>query len=235
MKHTWYTTTGLAAALLLSACQPENPYTPASGLKAMLTPQGVEVNRSWAQCNLCHPFDSLSSLHKYHLIDQNHGPNGAISCLDCHFNSMQYKDYQDADGTHYLPLLQEGTAYSDSLNVKHSYSADMDLNALSEFINSYKGYRTFPQHLGYHYPVQKTRSTNSNGTHNDGKLNLNFAPNIVDHDSLLAHNRASAWSGSDFTCAAMKCHSGYSERTLYNDDGSVRSTNTYRWKAAYTR
>lgn len=214
-------------ALFYTACQPQNPYAPAAGLTPKLSPAGIEANRSWAQCNQCHPMDSLSSTHKYHLIDQSIGPNGPISCLDCHFNSVQYQAQTDADGTRYLPLFQEGTAFKDSNGVVHSYQNTMDVNELIDFVETYKQYRTFPTALGNHFPVQKTRAPQNGGTHNNGQLDLVFAPNIVDHDSLLAHGRTQPWNGTDFTCEAMKCHSGYSSKP--------NSSFLYQWKKPFTK
>lgn len=217
--------------VILGACQPESPYSPNPNLRAKMSPSAIEANTSWAQCNLCHNNDSLSGTHSKHLFEHQSNQLGdAITCLDCHFNSVQYRIVQNGDETHYLPVLQAGTAINGL-----KYSDTISPQDLTTLIWNYTNLGAFPSAKNkQHFPAQKVRAANAGGVHNDGVLDLAFAPGIVDEQALKDHRSANPWSTTDFTCEAMRCHSGYKYAYRVDDNGNKTDSALYQWKRPIT-
>jgi hypothetical protein len=181
----------ITSLLFFIGCELENPFVTSKKIENSQSTHHAKTQ----DCRVCHSYPQLSNndAHQLHLLTAGDGvvtpKGGAITCLECHFGSVQSQVVFDtlAGDTSFLPILQNGTEFKGK-----QYSLQMDINTLAQFIRSIRDSTT-----AFNFPSLKTSSL-----HNNGSIDVSFPPNL-----LIPNSTTPAWNPKTLTCSAIQCHS----------------------------
>ena len=178
-----------------------------------------------ADCSSCHQYPLHDVHHGYHLLspNANHSNlgqdklNGAMTCLDCHFNSIRHFSFPfydsiwvDADGNEYhvridpsyrLARVDTRTRFRPVFALRNPRPGESLATFIDTLVLDAMKNGKIVQWL-------------TDFAHNDGKVEVVFAPNNVTSPELLA----TAYRPADLSCSAIECHG--------------RPEAVYRWPSA---
>ncbi len=192
-----------------TACDLVPGFTPSASLKAGSGPAPL----IGPNCASCHQYPLTDVHHIYHLVSNNVNSdnlgrpqlNGYTTCMDCHFNSIRHFSYFHYD-TVWVDVngdtLYQHTSPTDRIGAIHAYHRYHPLpygvfdttqgEALADSIDT--------------LIVQKSRVGKlvewmTSTAHDNGQIDVIFAPNDVDADSVVA-----AFHPKDLSCSTIACH-----------------------------
>ncbi len=189
----------LSLGLFFLAC---NSWIPEENALATRTTETQET----ANCASCHTYPVGGVNHQYHLLhtDKMKPGNGKITCLDCHYNSLQSRDVKIMD-----------SIFMDTVNqVNNSYST-YDFGDNTQFRNSIlQGAYVFHHvdTLIEHHPIPvpyNSRSTLmqewiTSMAHLNGTVDVKFDPRYTDLKRF--NDTAATFNPKMETCSAVACH-----------------------------
>jgi hypothetical protein len=202
----------LVTCLALAACD----YKPKlSTQPALLAGPGASpVSMTGPSCSSCHTYPLHDVNHNYHLMSANVNRNNlgqpelnaVTTCLDCHFNSIRHFAYTHTD-----------TTWMDSNGIEltgHTSPSDKVMK-----VDAYPRWRPVPYGIAdtargealateidslifRRARVGEMVEWMTSWTHNDGVVDVEFAPNNVTQPEFLK----TAYRPKDLSCSAMTCH-----------------------------
>lgn len=205
----------------LCACDPVPKLSPDAVALTASTPGAVPEA---PDCASCHAYPLHDVNHQYHLISANVNRNNlgqpelnnVTTCMDCHFNSIQSFTFTHSDTV---------WGDADSNEVFQHSPGDIVLRT-----TTWRGWRPLPA-----FPVDTTRGRflaeeidslifqyaragkhmqwRTGPAHNNGVVDVAFAPNDVDPPDSLA----TAYKPRDLSCSAMTCHNTRSATYRFMD------------------
>lgn len=203
------------AAILASigfwGCNPFPPVNAQSELNLVVNPA---LPRQAPDCAQCHKYPLNDVHHGYHIYsinvnrDQFGDPklNAMVTCMDCHFTSIQHFQYtrhdttwMDAEGNQ----ITHKTLPTDQIMGIESYQLYRPMpyepvdttrgRALADDLDS---------NMVHVFDVGKILHWMTGSTHNDGKVDVNFPPNNI----VIPGALDTAYRPSDLSCSLVACH-----------------------------
>lgn len=189
-------------------------YPPVKPQDQLNSPPPAAALKEGPSCASCHRYPLNDVHHAYHMssINVNRDQfgdrhlNGMVTCMDCHYTSMQHFKFTGAD-----------TIWADSNGnevVGHPHAND-----IVYWDTTYAMYRPLP-----YSPVDTSRGKAladeldtlmvrefafshliewmTGNTHNDGKVDVNFPPNNI----VLPESLTTAFRPKDLSCSLVACH-----------------------------
>lgn len=193
---------GVAACLFaacLAACGQWNADTAELTARTSTPVQG-------ANCSSCHGYPLEDTNHVFHLYhtSPNKGFNGPITCLDCHFRSLQYHSVVLQD-TFYV----DTSDFSTWSTVDHPFGIGEDTAAIR--IRSLKLDTVIVFHQNRPIPLPKRPGAATSFTefltglaHMNNSVDVEFDPKISDTVRFLGEK--ASYNPTMETCSAVACH-----------------------------
>ncbi len=179
-----------------------------AGCNSVLEKPGLEARIAGPvespDCRSCHGYPLRDANHAYHLehVAPNKFMNGPVTCMDCHFGSLQHARIQVLDSVFRRALDSTGTRFDFWSSQDFPDNPELRLLPLERV-------DTLWQDLPFPAPERPGDSTAfreylTGLAHMNGRVDVEFAPNLSYPEDF--EGQQAAYFPESQTCSAVACH-----------------------------